>query len=103
MNGTIMRDTYSSSRSDRNIQTITVINFIEFLLRLKVTQSGVSQHGLLFSFIKKHHVVKNSKKLFNYMFLKNLQERNTMNQPKLSTWYLFKPEFKTREYHQKFH
>ncbi|EFZ07133.1 hypothetical protein SCA50_2680 [Salmonella enterica subsp. enterica serovar Choleraesuis str. SCSA50] len=34
-----------------------------------MTQPGISQHGLLFSFIKKYHVVKNSEKLFNYLFL----------------------------------
>ncbi|EAV3686149.1 hypothetical protein FJC35_10390 [Salmonella enterica] len=68
-----------------------------------MTQPGVSQHGLLFSFIKKYHVVKNSEKSFNSLFLIELKKTNTITQPKFITWYFFKPQFEIREYHQKFH
>ncbi|PSM62369.1 hypothetical protein C3K52_12550 [Citrobacter freundii] len=68
-----------------------------------MTQPGVSQHGLLFYFIKEYHVVKKPEKSLNYLFLIELKTINTITQPKFITWYFFKPEFETREYHQKSH
>jgi hypothetical protein len=87
MNGVVVAKRDGARRSDGHIEAVAVYDFVEFVLRLEISQLGISQHGKVPGASFDTMIEKHQKKRLFYRRINQLSDFDAMTRENSRSWY----------------